>query len=137
MANQGSSGPEPPKKNSKKFHPDLKAGNFPTRKSFLHITKTQQAKHRRLQQPGLNIRETKGSISTLSSSLFLKEKTLSTTLIIPRFEMPGIVQQPVAVQSAQPATVVQLKQAHKEQGYVSLIKTHSNLVAYLPSLLLP
>jgi hypothetical protein len=38
-----------PKKIQKKFHPDLKAANFPIRKSFLHITKTQQAKHRRLQ----------------------------------------------------------------------------------------
>jgi hypothetical protein len=115
-----------PKKIQKKFHPDLKAANSLIRKSFLHITKTQQAKNRRLQQPGLNIRETTGSISTLSSSLVLKEKTLSTTLIIPRFEMPGIVQQPLAVPSAQPATVVQLKQAHKEQGYLSLIETHSN-----------
>jgi len=37
--------------------------------------------------------------------------------------MPGIVQQPVAAPSAQPATVVQLKQAHKEQGYLSRLKS--------------
>ena len=32
--------------------------------------------------------------------------------------MPGIVQQPVTPQTAQPATAVQLKQAHKEQRYL-------------------
>jgi len=40
--------------------------------------------------------------------------------------MPGIVQQPVAQTTAQPATVVQLKQAHKEQGYLASEQSFSD-----------